>query len=357
VITAARAGDGLDFELPATLVAQRPLAERDRCRLLCVARERPGEWAERRFDELPSLLGPGDLLVRNVSRVLPARLLGRRAGGGAAEVLLLEPATDGAWWALVRPGRRLDRGARVRVGDEVDIEVRDVEAGGRRLVAAAGHDLAAVAERHGRMPLPPYVDRAADARDRDDYQTVYARVDGSVAAPTAGLHFTPALLERLAGQGVGIADLVLHVGLGTFAPIRSADPHAHVMHWERFEIQAGALAAIDATRAAGGRIVAVGTTVVRALESLARWRAGTGGDAVRLEAADGGVGGRTRLFLHPPQAIAAVDALVTNFHLPRSTLLLLVQAFAGAEVVRRSYAHAIAARFRFYSYGDAMWIA
>lgn len=211
----AAPGDGLDFELPPELVAQRPLGARDQCRLLCVPRGAPAVPDERRFDALADLLRPGDLLVRNVSRVLPARLFGRRTSGGAAEVLLLEPAADGAWWALVRPGRKLGAGARVQVEPGVAIEIRAAGAGGRRLVGAVGGDLAALAERHGVMPLPPYVRRAADAADRDDYQTVYARVPGSVASPTAGLHFTPALLERIAARGVRIADLVLHVGPGT----------------------------------------------------------------------------------------------------------------------------------------------
>jgi S-adenosylmethionine:tRNA ribosyltransferase-isomerase len=359
VIGAEPVTHAVEFGLPPELVAQRPLACRDRCRLLCVQRDAPGALAERRFDTFDELLQPGDLLVRNVSRVLPARLLGQRPGGGAAEILLLEPATDGAWWALVRPGRKLLPGARVRLAPDVEIEIRAAEAGGRRLVAAAGGaDLAAVAERLGRMPLPPYVRRAADAADRDDYQTVYARVPGSVAAPTAGLHFTPALLQRIAARGVRVADLVLHVGLGTFAPMRSADPRAHVMHWERFEIEPALLYQVEATRARGGRIVAVGTTVVRALESWHRVQAGAAGDDVVLESTPaGGVRGRTRLFLHPPDAIRSIDALVTNFHLPHSTLLLLVAAFAGTAATQAAYAHAIAARFRFYSYGDAMWIA
>jgi len=357
MIAARPHATGFEFELPPELVAQRPLAARDQCRLLCVGRGDTGEPHERRFDAIVELLRRGDLLVRNVSRVLPARLLGTRAGGGAAEILLVEPAESGQWWALVRPGRKLGIGARVRVGDGAELVVRDTDAAGRRLVAGVDVDLAALAARCGVMPLPPYIDRAADARDTGDYQTVYARVDGSVAAPTAGLHFTPELLQRIGAGGVGVADLVLHVGLGTFAPLRGADPANHVMHAESFAIDAANLAAIDATRAAGGRIVAVGTTVVRALESLARWRAGTGGADVEIESTAAGVVGRTRLFVRPPAPVTAVDALITNFHLPRTTLLLLVQAFAGAATIERAYRHAIAARFRFYSYGDAMWIA
>jgi len=351
--------EDLDFELPEELVAQRPLAVRDACRLLCVRRERPGTWTERAFHDLPDLLRPGDVLVRNTTRVLPARLEAIKEGSGTrCEVLLLEPdASREAWWALVRPGRRLRAGALLRLADDTRLEVRAEAPDGRRLVAGQpGSDLAEVARRVGRVPLPPYIRRPADAADRDDYQTVYAERDGSVAAPTAGLHFTPALLARIAAGGVAVADLNLHVGLGTFQPIRELDPLQHPMHAERFEISAGALARIEAARRAGGRVVAVGTTVVRALESIAAWESGAATDAVQVDATRTGLSGTTRLFLHPPHDFRRVDALVTNFHLPRSSLLLLMDAFAGRQTVRAAYRHAVERRFRFFSYGDAMWI-
>lgn len=349
-----------DFELPPELIAQRPHPTRDACRLLCVERGAPGVLRETRFDGIAALLRPGDLLVRNVSRVLPARLLGHRQGGGRAEIFLLEPAAAGTWWALARPGRRLPAGARVQLDDGPEIVIEEVDAQGRRRVSCSGGELIAVAERHGQVPLPPYIARPADARDRDDYQTVYARSDGSIAAPTAGLHFTPELLQRLEAEGVGIADVVLHVGWATFAPLRldAAAAGPHPMHSERFEIAAADCARIEATRTTGGRVVAVGTTVVRTLESWRLWRAGEAAGEVTCSAdGSGGIRGETRLLIRPPAVVASVDALVTNFHLPRTTLLWLVEAFAGTATARAAYAHAIAERFRFYSYGDAMWIA
>jgi S-adenosylmethionine:tRNA ribosyltransferase-isomerase len=358
MIAPVPAAAGFDFELPAELVAQRPDRSRAGCRLLCVARHVAGELEELRFDGLRQLLRPGDVLVRNVSRVLPARLRGRRVTGGAAELLLVEPAAEGGWWALARPGRKLGPGARVTIAPGVELMIAAVDLDGRRRIVAGDDDLAALAERYGHMPLPPYIARAADAQDRSDYQTVYARVDGSVAAPTAGLHFTHALLAELQAAGVTMADIVLHVGLGTFAPLRDGDPSRHVMHSERFAVPGPDLAAIDAARAAGGRIVAVGTTVLRTLESVARWRCGTAAGAVTCaQTADGGLAGTTRLFLRPPDRIAAADALITNFHLPRTTLLLLVQAMAGLEATHAAYQYALRERLRFYSYGDAMWIA
>ncbi len=348
----------LDFEIPGDLVAQRPLAARDACRLLCLRRGTPPGLEDRTFAALDELLRPGDLLVRNVSRVLPARLLGRRPDSDTpCELLLLEPCGgDGSWWALARPGRRLECGARVRFATGSEVEVCEVAPDGRRRVRSLGADLRTLADAVGTMPLPPYVRRQADAADRDDYQTVYARVDGSAAAPTAGLHFTPELLQRIAARGVQTADVILHVGLATFQPIRTADPLLHPMHAESFEVPATTLAALDAVGSGGGRVVAVGTTVVRTLESLRRWRMGEAGALV--EAAEGpeGVRGRTRLFLYPPQPVPSVDVLVTNFHLPRTTLILMVDAFAGRDAIRAAYRHAVEGRYRFFSYGDAMWI-
>jgi S-adenosylmethionine:tRNA ribosyltransferase-isomerase len=347
----------LDFELPADLVAQRPAAQRDACRLLHVGRGSRADPEERRFDALPELLRPGDALVRNVTRVLPARLRCTRPHGGRGEILLLEPEPGGGWWALVRPGRRLAAGSSVRLDDDTPVEIAAVDADGRRLVRfPPATDVVQLARNVGVMPLPPYIERPADAADTEDYQTVYARIDGSVAAPTAGLHFTPALLARLEAAGVLLLDLVLHVGPGTFQPIRSPDPLQHRMHWEPFAVQRSVLERLRAVRAAGGRVVGVGTTVARTLESVGRWEAGEAGDEVVVEAHDDVVRGRTRLFLYPPRRVRCLDALLTNFHLPRTTLLLLVDAFAGRDTRRRAYAWAVQHRFRFFSYGDAMLI-
>jgi S-adenosylmethionine:tRNA ribosyltransferase-isomerase len=347
--------EDLDFDLPEELIAQHPAAQRDACRLMHLRRP-DGSTTEHRFHDLPTLLRPGDLLVRNTSRVLPARLCGEKEGDRArCELLLTDPEETGRWWALVRPARRLPPGSVVRLADGTRIRVVATgEAGARLLQFPADLDPLQVAERLGSMPLPPYIRRAAEPGDAETYQTVYASEVGSVAAPTAGLHFTHALLRRLREHGIECADLLLHIGLATFEPIRVSDPLQHRMHWERFEIRRAELRRIEETRAAGGRIVAVGTTAARVLESLA-WRDERRGD-VELEELEGRVRGRTRLFIHPPHEFRSVDALLTNFHLPRSTLLLLVDALAGHAAIRAAYAEAVACRFRFFSYGDAMLI-
>jgi S-adenosylmethionine:tRNA ribosyltransferase-isomerase len=327
--------EDLDYTLPPERVAQAPTHPRDAARLLVVERA-SGRLEEARFADLPERIGPNDLVVANDTRVIPARLRGRRATGGRAEALLVERRPDGRWIALVRgrarPGTELLFGALVA-------KVEDVQDGGAcrlRFAAGSDADLDALLARAGEAPLPPYIARDAPRdSDLDDYQTVFARAPGAVAAPTAGLHFTPELLARLR-----MAYVTLHVGPGTFRPIRGERLEGHRMDAERFEVPAATAEALAKTRAAGGRVVAIGTTVVRALES-------TGGAAGA---------GRTDLFITPGFRFRAVDELVTNFHLPRSTLLALVMAFAGVELVRRAYAHAVAAGFRFYSYGDAMWI-
>ena len=349
--------EDLDFALPDDLVAQHPSARRDACRLLHVSRQR-GRWSEARFENLPQLLRPGDLLVRNVTRVLPARLNAiKEPSGGRCEILLVEPGPGTAWWALVRPARRLRVGTRLRLDDALPLEVREVGEGGRRLLAFPdGVDPLQVARRHGSMPLPPYIARDAEGADAEAYQTVYARVDGSVAAPTAGLHFSNATFEALRTRGVTWVDVVLHIGPGTFEPLRCDDPRRHVMHWERFEVAREVLERVRAQRRSGQRVVAVGTTATRVLEALAGWEARAAGDAVEVHEDGDMVRGRTRLFIHPPYRWRSVDALLTNFHLPRSTLLLLVDAFAGRKTVREAYAWAIQRRFRFFSYGDAMFI-
>jgi S-adenosylmethionine:tRNA ribosyltransferase-isomerase len=335
-----------DFELPPELVAQEPLGRRDASRLLVLDR-RTGAVRHHAFADLLELLRPGDLLITNRSRVFPARLLGRRAGGGAAEILLVRRRQDDLWEALVRPGRRLRPGGLVTIapGFAVRLEAPGVGPGPYRLVRLLPEGLspAAAIERHGHVPLPPYIRRRDTAADLDRYQTVYAREPGSVAAPTAGLHFTPELLEGLRARGVERREIVLHVGPGTFRPVEAEDVREHRVDPERFFIPAETGAAVDRARAEGRRIVAVGTTAARTLESAL--------DAAgRLRPGEG----ETDLVIRPGHDFRAIDALVTNFHLPRSSLLLLVAAFAGRERVLAAYAEAIRHRYRFYSYGDAM---
>ena len=338
-----------DFHLPPELIAQSPLAQRDASRLMIVDR-RTSTISHRKFSDLPELVSPGDLLVVNRSRVVKARLLGTRVGSGApAEIFLLQPLGDGRYEAMVSPGGKLKPGRAVAValGFTVEIlEVTDRRTRIVRLVVGAPYGSAEEAiERNGHVPLPPYIDRADDASDAERYQTVYAREAGSVAAPTAGLHFTPALLEALAERGVRRADVVLHVGAGTFKPVETDDPANHAMHEERYEISEETARAVTETHAQGGRVWAVGTTSVRTLEAAAD---ATG--TVRAGA------GETRIFIRPPARPRVVDALITNFHLPRSTLIMLVASFLGYELTMRAYREAIAERYRFYSYGDAMAI-
>lgn len=336
-----------DFDLPPALVAQEPPARRGASRLMVVDR-RAGALAHRAFAELPSLMEAGDVLVLNTTRVFRARLLGTRDSGRPAEVLLLRDLGDGTWEAMVRPGGKLGAGRRVAVADDLAVEVLDVFAERRtrrvRLLAADG-DVLGTVERRGHVPLPPYIARADTEDDAARYQTVYARQSGSVAAPTAGLHFTPELLDAVAARGVARADVLLHVGAGTFKPLDVEDPAQHVMHEEWYEVRPEAADAVNAARLAGGRAWAVGTTTVRTLESAA--------------GADGQVragSGDTALFIRPPYAFRAVDRVVTNFHLPRSTLLMLVAAFAGYELTMHAYHEAVRLGYRFYSYGDAMVI-
>ncbi len=330
--------DELDYDLPPELVAQEPVEPRDASRLLVVARG-GGALEHRRFHELDALLDPGDVVVLNRTRVRPARVRGRRATGGAAEVLLLEPLGDGSWSALARPLRRLAPGATVTAGRLV-IEVLERLDGGRvRVRPQADGPLDDALAEVGEMPLPPYIHAAL--ADPERYQTVYARSPGSAAAPTAGLHLTPALLERLRRR-CAVHELELDVGLDTFRPVQADDLDAHVMHEEAYRIEPAARATLLAARAAGRRIVAVGTTTVRVLETIA--------DPAAPDA------GRTGILIQPGHRFALVDALVTNFHLPRSTLIALVMALAGVETTRAAYATAIAERYRFYSFGDAMLI-
>jgi S-adenosylmethionine:tRNA ribosyltransferase-isomerase len=334
--------DLFDFELPPELVAQEPVRPRDTARLLLVD---GGPLREAAVRDLPALLRPGDLLVLNDTRVLPTRFAARR-GEVPVEVTLVERAGERVWWALARPGKRLRPGDRVDLAPGLAAEVAGKDGEGRVRLAfpLAGDDLLAAIRAHGAMPLPPYIrrPRGGDPRDVVDYQAVFARRDGAVAAPTASLHLTEGLLARLDAAGVERRFVTLHVGAGTFAPVKADDTDGHAMHAERFEVPGATAAAVAAARGRGGRVVAVGTTVLRALES----RAGPDGTL-----SPGG--GETRLFVTPGYRFAAVDLLLTNFHLPRSTLFMLVAAFAGLERIRAAYAHAVAQRFRFFSYGDA----
>ena len=344
-----------DFDLPPDLIAQAPPSERGRSRLMRLDRV-SGDVTHGVFGDLPGLLRAGDLLVLNDTRVFPARLLGRREpGGGAVECLLvarLETAPgEERWRALVSPGARVGVGARLVFdgpGGRLDGEVVERSDSGRIVCLSTpdGSPVMSAIERLGHMPLPPYIKRPDEASDRDRYQTVFARHEGSVAAPTAGLHFTPETLAALDRAGVERTTLTLHVGYGTFQPVRSEFVADHRMGAEAYEVGPAAAAALSRARAEGRRVVAVGTTSTRTLESLTIQPGGHIAPA----------SGETALFITPGHAFRVVDGLVTNFHVPRSSLLMLVSAFAGVEAIRHAYREAIAARYRFYSYGDAMLI-
>jgi S-adenosylmethionine:tRNA ribosyltransferase-isomerase len=390
-----------DYHLPEHLIAHHPAAERDASRLLVVRRDSQS-LEHRRFRDIVDLIPAGDILVLNETRVFPARLLGRRAGGGEAEIVLLTPGApagrgeDGApaartaegvsrergayfglggawpsdWTALVRPGSKLKPGRRIPIGEALEVEIVSIlDHGVRHVRLHSALPVRAAIERYGHMPLPPYIDRADEASDRERYQTVYGRQEGSVAAPTAGLHFTPALLAALREKGVEIATVLLHVGVGTFRPVEVEDPSQHVMHAEWYEVGEAQAEAMNRVRQAGGRLWAVGTTVARTLESVvardvvrpatsaAPDAPGVSGepearDVARIRAGSGW----TDLYIRPGFRFGAVDRLITNFHLPRSTLLMLVSALAGHDRIMHAYAEAVRAEYRFYSYGDAMVI-
>ncbi len=347
-----------DYDLPQELIAQTPIEPRDSSRLLIVNRS-SGTLDHRYFHDIGDYLRPGDLLIANQSRVIPARLLGQRLEtGGAVEILLLAERPDlgpDHWETLVRPGRRLREGTRIGFGDEhsqdpmLQAEIlHRTDAGGRivRFWTGNASNIAVrdLIERLGRMPLPPYIHETL--ADPERYQTVYARISGSAAAPTAGLHFTPHLLEDLRRQGVRVGFVTLHVGLDTFRPVESEDYREHKMHSDMIDLDAPTAELIRETRKAGGRVVAVGTTAVRVLESVASF-------------SDGEIqpySGSTHLFITPGYRFQVVDAMITNFHLPRSTLLLLVSAFARKQLIEEAYQEAIRERYRFFSFGDAMLI-
>jgi S-adenosylmethionine:tRNA ribosyltransferase-isomerase len=335
-----------DYFLPPELIAQAPLPERSASRLLVVQPTDGGTDAllDRRFADLPELVGPNDLLVFNDTRVIHARLFGLKDSGGQVEVLIERAVGPHEALAQVRASKSPRTGSTLRLADAFDVEVLGRVGEFYHLRFPAGEDLFALLERHGKLPLPPYIQRAAGDDDESRYQTVFAREPGSVAAPTAGLHFDEGVLARIAARGAKCAWLTLHVGAGTFQPVRVDDLGEHRMHRERYVIPQETVDAIAATRAAGGRVIAVGTTSMRALEAAAQ-------DGP-LEAGSG----ETEIFILPGFRFQVVDALITNFHLPKSTLMMLVSAFAGMDGIRRAYAHAVAQRYRFFSYGDAMFL-
>ncbi len=333
------------FHLPGELIAQHPLDRRDDSRLLCLDR-RDGAICHRRFRELPQLLRPGDVLVMNDSRVLPSRLLGHREGtGGAAELLLLEQKGKDLWETLARPGKKLRPGSRVVFGEGLLTgEIVDTLEGGNRLVRFRyeGDSFFAVLDRIGQMPLPPYITERLE--DGERYQTVYSRQPGSAAAPTAGLHFTPELLEALRNKGIQTGFVTLHVGLGTFRPVKAENITDHHMHLEHYTVPEETARLVNAAKAEGRRVIAVGTTSCRTLESAWKEGALTPGP------------GSTGIFIYPGYRFQVLDGLITNFHLPESTLIMLVSAFAGYESTMNAYREAVQERYRFFSFGDAMFI-
>ena len=347
------------FDLPPELIAQQPAARRDESRLMVLHRK-TGKIEHRRFADLPTFLQPQDVLVLNNSRVIPARLQGANAKtGGKFELLLLEENATNDWWAMLRPGKRAP------ISTQIDVLERDGKPSGiratvieinddghRRLQFSGSPNIFNVLENLGQLPLPPYIERHGElTSDRERYQTVFANAAGSVAAPTAGLHFTPEILEKIRAQGVATSFVTLHVGAGTFLPVKAENIADHKMHAERFELGEATVQAVEHAKKTGGRVVAVGTTVTRTLESVARQNAGT------LNFYKG----KTNIFIFPPATFQIVDVLLTNFHLPESTLLMLVSAFAapgeknrGRELILSAYAEAVRERYRFFSYGDAM---
>ena len=330
------------FELPPELIAQVPLAERSASRLLCLNVEQGGV-SDRVFADLPQLLRAGDLLVLNDTRVLAARLFGVKDSGGRVEVLIERVMDEHRALAQVRASKALRVGRDILLGAQVSARVEERRDG--FYVLQFSHPVLAVLAQFGRVPLPPYMQREADTADTERYQTVFARAPGAVAAPTAGLHFDTALLNRLRAQGVETATVTLHVGAGTFLPVRTEHVAEHQMHAEWLQVDQAVCDAVARTRARGGRVVAVGTTSVRSLETAAQ-----SGRLMPFQ-------GETRIFIYPGYTFKCVDALITNFHLPESTLLMLVCAFGGYAHVMQAYAHAVARRYRFYSYGDAMFLS
>jgi len=332
-----------DYQLPAQLIAQAPLVERSASRLLLVDPQ-ADRHMDKRFTDLVDLIEGGDLLVFNDTRVIPARMFGRKQSGGKVEVMVERVLDDETLLAHIRASKAPKPGARLILENEIECTMQARE-GDLFVLQQDSRPWLALLDQYGHVPLPPYIQRADADTDRERYQTVFASNPGAVAAPTAGLHFDDATLESLQRRGVRFAHITLHVGAGTFQPVRGGDIDSHVMHPERIEVSASVVEAIKQTHQQGGRVVAVGTTVVRSLETAAA----TGKLLPFL--------GESTLFIKPGYAFKTIDAMLTNFHLPKSTLLMLVSAFAGTDLVRSAYAHAVVERYRFFSYGDAMFIA
>ena len=355
-----------NFALPEELIAQEPLSDRAASRLLHLNRS-SGQLRDSQFRDFPDLLRPDDLVVFNNTRVFPARLFGRRSGLNAQPLSLANPASrdflhgqievlltrqlshhPNEWECLVRPGRKIGVGERLFFGQQDDLQAEVIARGGfgeRRIRFSAAPDFFAAIDRIGHVPLPPYIDRSDNPADRERYQTVYAREKGSVAAPTAGLHFTPEILARIKARGIETTEVTLHVGLGTFQPVREARVEDHKLHPEAYSISVDAASAINRALDAGRRVVAIGTTTVRTLEYSAAKRG-------RVQAESG----EADIFIYPEYEFKVVGAMLTNFHLPQSTLLMLVCAFGGQQKVLEAYAHAVTGRYRFYSYGDCMFV-
>ena len=338
-----------DYELPPELIAQEPLPQRDASRMLIIERAKQS-WTDSHFRELPRHLGSNDLLVINNTRVFPARLIGRREpSGGRVEILLVRELETDVWEALIKPGRRLRKGDEVRFA-EAHLIAKIIDEPGkelRQIRLQSTKSLNSVLDEFGEMPLPPYISRPAgsSAADRERYQTLFAKTRGAIAAPTAGLHFTPDVMNQIAARGTRLAEITLHVGYGTFEPVRADDTEQHQVSAERYEIDSAAAQAINDTKAQGGRVIAVGTTTTRALES-----------AVNERGLVDPISGSASLTIVPGHQFRVVDSLLTNFHLPRSSLLMLVSAFVGHKLILDAYRHAVSARYRFYSYGDCMLV-
>lgn len=331
------------FDLPGELIAQYPSAERSASRLLSLHGD-SGELTDKKFLQLPELLRAGDLLVFNNTRVIPARIFGRKASGGKLEVLVERIVSSQRLLAHIRASKSPKPGSSIILADTVQVQVEGRQGELFELYFADSESVIEVLEAFGRLPLPPYIDREVDEADMERYQTVYATKQGAVAAPTAGLHFDDVMMQRLKQDGIETAFVTLHVGAGTFQPVRADDIRDHTMHSEYLEVSDEVVAQVRACKARGGRVVAIGTTSVRSLESAAR-----GGELVAFS-------GETDIYIYPGYQFRVVDAMLTNFHLSESTLLMLVSAFAGYENVMRAYRHAVEQRYRFFSYGDAMFI-
>ena len=335
-----------NYPLPKSLIAQYPSSQRGESRLMILHRGR-GAIEHRDFRDISSYLHPGDLLVTNNTRVIPARLIGKKETGGMCEILLIPSwnGTQGEWEVLIKGSRKVKPGARIQFGQDFYGKVEEVKDGKGKISFSDQGEVINILQKIGHIPLPPYIKREDEPLDRDRYQTVFAERDGAIAAPTAGLHFTRSLLQSLSDQGVNITSITLHIGIGTFAPVKVGDIEDHRMETEWIEISDEAAREIGQTRVRGGRIIAVGTTTTRAIESFSN-----GNGVVRPGK------GTTSLFIYPPYRFRVIDGLITNFHLPKSTLIMLVSAFAGKNLLMKAYKKAVDRKYRFYSYGDAMLI-